>query len=136
MPPGVVRVAPNCPPECAVLPAARRVRRAPEFATAIRGGVRVGRRTMVVHLAQQGDRPARAGFVVSKAVGNSVVRHRVVRRLRHVVAPLLDELPVGTQVVVRALPAAAQAESASLRSELAGALQAAERKWQRRATAE
>src|SRR4051794_22861366 len=34
-------------------------------------------------------RPARAGFVVSSAVGNSVVRHRVSRRLREQVRPLL-----------------------------------------------
>ena len=36
----------------------------------------------------------RAGFVVGKAVGNSVVRHRVTRRLRAVVLDQLDRLPV------------------------------------------
>ena len=36
---------------------------------------------------------ARAGFVVGKAVGNSVVRHRVTRRLRAVVRDELHRLP-------------------------------------------
>jgi ribonuclease P protein component len=56
----------------------------------------------------------RVGFVVSKAVGNSVVRHRVSRRLRHVVAQRLGTLAPGSSLVVRALPAAAQASSAEL----------------------
>ena len=38
-------------------------------------------------------RPARAGLVVSGKVGNSVVRHRVSRRLRAQLRPLLAELP-------------------------------------------
>jgi ribonuclease P protein component len=45
--------------------------------------------------------------VVSKAVGNSVGRHRVSRRIRGAVSPLLTTLPSGTRVVVRALPGAA-----------------------------
>lgn len=58
--------------------------------------------------------PVRVGFVVSKAVGNSVVRHRVSRRLRHVVADRLGTLAPGSSLVVRALPPAAQASSAEL----------------------
>ena len=46
------------------------------------------------------------GFVVSKAVGGAVVRNRVKRRLRHLVARELDATPAGRDVVVRALPAA------------------------------
>lgn len=64
----------------------------------------------------------RAGFVVSKAVGNSVVRHRVTRRLRHVVAPRLAALPAGAMVVVRALPPAGGASSATFAAEVDSAL--------------
>ncbi|GAB2593673.1 hypothetical protein GCM10009593_38000 [Microlunatus antarcticus] len=46
------------------------------------------------------------GFVVSKAVGGAVVRNRVKRRLRHLVAAQLVGSPTGLDVVVRALPAA------------------------------
>jgi ribonuclease P protein component len=65
---------------------------------------------------------ARAGFVVSKAVGNSVVRHRVTRRLRHLVSARLGTLPAGSSLVVRALPPAATASSAELGADLDAAL--------------
>ena len=61
---------------------------------------------------------ARAGFVVGKAVGNSVVRHRVTRRLRAVVATELHRLPASADLVVRARPEAAAAESAVLHRDL------------------
>ncbi|AXH96775.1 ribonuclease P protein component [Ornithinimicrobium avium] len=70
-------------------------------------------------------RPPRVGFVVSKAVGNSVVRHRVLRRLRALVAQRLTLLPAGTDVVVRALAAAATASSAELGTALDEALERA-----------
>jgi len=65
---------------------------------------------------------ARVGFVVSKAVGNSVVRHRVTRRLRALVAERLGTLPAGCALVIRALPAAAGATSSELGADLDGAL--------------
>ena len=65
-----------------------------------------------------GEDPARFGFVVSKAVGNAVVRNRVKRRLRHLAGAALPGLPGGTRVVVRALPAAAQTSYAELGSDL------------------
>jgi ribonuclease P protein component len=61
---------------------------------------------MVVHAVHLGDE-TRVGFVVSRAVGNAVMRNRVKRRLRHLAAPHIDQLPAGTGVVVRALPRAA-----------------------------
>lgn len=69
----------------------------------------------------------RAGFVVSKAVGNAVVRHRVSRRLRHLVAERLDTLPPGAALVVRALPPARDASSGELGADLDSALRAARR---------
>ena len=85
-----------------MLAAAQRLRRREEFAATIRGGRRAGRGAVVVHLtpragpipathagcrrdAGSSDSAARAGFVVSKAVGNAVVRNEVRRRLRHLV---------------------------------------------------
>jgi ribonuclease P protein component len=111
-----------------VLAAAQRLRRSTDFAAAIRGGRRIGRGTLVVHLLV--DEPAqastaRAGFVVSKAVGNAVVRNRVQRRLRHLVRPRLAELPDGARLVVRALPAAAEASYADLGADLDTALDVA-----------
>ena len=68
----------------------------------------------------------RVGFVVSRAVGAAVVRNRVRRRLRHLVADQLDLIPPGSRVVVRALPGSAVATydqlGAALRSALGRAL--------------
>lgn len=66
--------------------------------------------------------PVRAGLVVSKSVGGSVVRHRVSRRLRHLLAARLPQLPAGSRLVVRATPAAAAASSAELGADLDRAL--------------
>ena len=61
---------------------------------------------------------ARAGFVVGKSVGNSVVRHRVTRQLRAVVRTELHRLPSTADLVVRARPEAATAGSALLHRDL------------------
>lgn len=85
---------------------------------------RAGSTLLVVHSAMRTDpsRPARVGFVVSKAVGNSVVRHRVVRRLRALMAPRIVALSPSTDLVVRANPAAATASFAELAAALDSAL--------------
>ena len=121
-----------------MLPAAVRLTSSQEFGTVVRRGRRAGRPRLVVHAlmaATAGDvevnpseptrnrqQPTRVGFVVSKAVGNSVVRHRVSRRLRHLMRDRLGTLPVGCSLVVRALPAAAAASSAELGIDLDAAL--------------
>ncbi|MDR1266132.1 MAG: ribonuclease P protein component [Propionibacteriaceae bacterium] len=88
-----------------MLPASARLRRPAEFQSTTRAGRRTGRVSLVLHLRPTGQ-SARVGFVVSKAVGPAVVRNRVKRRLRHLVAPRLDQL--AADVVIRALPAAAR----------------------------
>lgn len=109
-----------------MLPAAARLRRSEDFRVVMRRGARAGKRRLVVH-ALTTDPPgpaeaARAGFVVSKAVGNSVVRHRVTRRLRHLVSERLGTLPPGSSLVIRALPPAADATSGELGSDLDASL--------------
>jgi ribonuclease P protein component len=95
-----------------------------DFATAVREGRRVARRTLVVHLARSGapELPARVGFVVGRPVGGAVVRHRVQRQLRHLMRSRLAALPAGALLVVRALPTAAGAGSAALNDDLQRAL--------------
>ena len=51
----------------------------------------------------------RFGLVVSRAVGDSVTRHRVSRRLRHIAAGTVAELGADLLVVIRANPASASA---------------------------
>lgn len=64
----------------------------------------------------------RFGLVVSKAVGPAVIRHRVARRLRHICAGLVHDLPAHTDVVLRALPGAAAADSHDLERQVRSGL--------------
>jgi len=62
---------------------------------------------MVVHANSTDARagqPSRVGFVVSKAVGNAVVRNRTKRVLRALMSARLGRLPDGLDLVVRAKP--------------------------------
>ena len=109
-----------------MLPAAHRLRDGATFREAIRRGRRAGRRTLVVHvlLAEPaGSQPVRVGLVVSKAVGNAVIRNQVKRRLRHLAREHVSSLPGSAVLVVRALPPAAGASSAELANDLERCLQ-------------
>jgi ribonuclease P protein component len=77
--------------------------------------------------AEHDSTPARAGFVVSKAVGGAVVRNVVRRRLRHLVRERLATLPAGTTLVVRALPGADELTYDRLGADLDAAIAAARR---------
>lgn len=79
----------------------------------------------VMRPADAGDEPVKAGFVVSRAVGGAVVRNKVKRRLRHLVAERIDRLPRGSTIVVRALPGASAVGYPQLGFDLDNALQAA-----------
>jgi ribonuclease P protein component len=110
-----------------LLSPATRLTRREDFATAVRRGRRSVCGSVVVHLARVDavdtpGVPPRVGFVVGRRVGGSVVRHRVARRLRHLMRSRLAVLPAGALVVVRALPASAGATSAALGEDLDGAL--------------
>jgi ribonuclease P protein component len=105
-----------------VLPAPHRLVDGDAFRDTVRSGWRSGSRTLVVHLRLvESSDAARVGFVVSKAVGNAVVRNRVKRRLRHLTRehlPSLQGLSGSAVLVVRALPASAGATYAELGADL------------------
>lgn len=87
-----------------------RLRTPTDFSTTVRSGVRNGRRNLVLYTAAlAADEPSRIGFIVSKSVGNAVVRNLVKRRLREAGALSLQKYPSGFAIVVRALPASAAA---------------------------
>ena len=113
-----------------MLPPAHRLTDGATFSQVVHRGRRAGSRTLVVHLAGAElaiDRPARVGFVVSKAVGNAVTRNRVKRRLRHLAREHVSSLPGAAVLVVRALPAAAEATYQELGADLARCLQRVDR---------
>ena len=82
-----------------------------------RSVVRRGRRSATAHVVVSVVRrpvgaepgPTRFGFIVAKTVGNAVTRNTVRRRFKAIAHELLTEVPSGHDVVIRALPAAAQA---------------------------
>lgn len=104
-----------------MLPATVRMRRRREFESVLKRGQRSEHGPVVVHVHLGMVRTA-IGFLVSRAVGNAVTRHRVTRQLRHLMATRCSDLPAGTGVVVRALPAAAGRSSADLAPSLDRAL--------------
>ena len=116
-----------------MLPTQHRLHRATDFREVLRRGRRASRPLLIVHVLLEPDPvtdvgtdvPARAGLVVSKAVGGSVARHRTARRLRHLLRAHLSELPPGSRIVVRASAGAGEADSAALEGDFAPALAAA-----------
>ena len=115
-----------------MLPAPHRLTRGDDLRRVSRRGRRSGCDTLVVHLLTRDQDetirpidPARVGFVVSRAVGNSVLRHRVQRRLRHLCRDRLDRLPAGSELVVRALAPAVHSTYQELGADLDRCLQRA-----------
>ncbi|MCU1676722.1 MAG: ribonuclease protein component [Frankiales bacterium] len=85
--------------------------------------VRRGRRSSSPHAVvyvMQGAGSTRFGFIVPKTVGVAVARNRVRRRLKAIAYERIDSFAPGTDVVVRALPGAAQLEWDTLRTEIFG----------------
>ena len=100
-----------------MLPRPLRVTRAVDHRRVVRTGRRAGVGTLTLHLLAGPDAhirggevpaPVRAGLVVGKPVGNAVARHRVSRRLRHLLAARLEQFEPGALVIVRARPGAAE----------------------------
>lgn len=73
-----------------------------DFLSTVRNGRRahVGALTGFLYSTTE-SKPPRFGFQVSRRVGGSVERHRVVRQLRHLVAPWVARTPDSAMVVIR-----------------------------------
>ncbi|XCB29149.1 ribonuclease P protein component [Arcanobacterium hippocoleae] len=104
-----------------MLPAENRIRNSREFNKVFRCGKKSGNALLVVYAIckqknKQADLP-KVGFVVGKTVGNSVVRHAVTRKLRHIIRPMLGQIGA-SEIVVRAFHPAAAATSDQLEQAL------------------
>jgi len=87
-----------------MLPAALRLGATSNISATLRAGRRYANKYFVLHVVQTHENQAKFAFAVSKKVGNSVIRHRITRQLRHVVQENLPQVPSGLHIVVRALP--------------------------------
>lgn len=111
-----------------MLPRDRRLTKPGDFTGAFKSASRAGTPSVVVHMHRLDNDPpelTRVGFVVSKKVGNAVVRNRVKRRLRHMAAAMTTPFPA--DIVVRALPPAAS-EPERLAADFESAWHRAQRK--------
>jgi ribonuclease P protein component len=95
------------------------VRRRVDYLRAYRRGRRRSGVLVTLHFVANDETQARLGVTVSRKVGNSVVRHRVKRRIVEAFrrSPARAAL-CGWDLVVHAKPAAADAPFAALRHEI------------------
>ncbi|QYH37072.1 ribonuclease P protein component [Salinibacterium sp. M195] len=99
---------------------ANRVTHPNDFRLAVRRGRRYSAPHCVIHIvSNERSTGVRFGFIVSKAVGNAVVRNSVRRRLRAAAAQLLPTVPGDSDIVVRALAGSAQVQCTTLQAEIA-----------------
>ncbi|GAA1800039.1 ribonuclease P protein component [Agromyces neolithicus] len=111
-----------------MLAKANRITSADDYRVIVRRGAKVaGAHTVSYLRSREAGTDARFGFIVSKKVGGAVRRNLVRRRLKAACYELLgDESAAaglgGVDVVVRALPSAAAADWAVLRSEVFAAV--------------
>ena len=106
-----------------MLAKANRITSADDYRVIVRRGAKVaGAHTVSYVRSRESGTDARFGFIVSKKVGNAVRRNLVRRRLKAVCHDALVGGVRGVDVVVRALPGAADAEFGALRSEVLDAL--------------
>ena len=75
-----------------------------DFKKTTQFGARVSTKTLAGYALTEPELNApKIGFIVSRAIGGSVARHRVTRQLRHLSRENITLLPQNSFVVVRAL---------------------------------
>ena len=82
-----------------------------DFARATKSGLRFSTTNFVGYLyPTKLQQPAKAGLIISKNVGGSVIRHRIARKVRHTLRNEYHLFPTGSLVVIRALNSARAAD--------------------------
>lgn len=105
-----------------MLPAKYRLRRRGDVANVLSKGRKTPAGAVVIHSIPANQPPTQFAFVVSKKVGNSVVRHRVTRVLRHIVAEQVTSFNPPQQIVVRALSKASQIPTEVIKADFVAAV--------------
>ncbi|WP_308466753.1 ribonuclease P protein component [Rathayibacter soli] len=96
-----------------------RVTRGADYRAVVRRGAKSSSQHLVTYAQRvAGSSTVRFGFIVGKTVGIANRRNLVRRRLKALSAQLLPTLVPGTDVVIRALPGAAEVSWATLQEEV------------------
>jgi ribonuclease P protein component len=104
---------------------AQRLRRPHEFRRVRESGGRWGNRHFALTAAANRAGKTRAGFVVGKSLGGSVVRNRAKRRAREAVRLIFDHIVPGWDLVFGVRPAAVEAPFTELQESVAQLLRQA-----------
>jgi ribonuclease P protein component len=108
-----------------VLARANRVVRADDFRMVVRRGRRSVTPTAIYYrLERDQSDPLRVGIIVARSVGNAVARNLVRRRYRALGRQFVEAGAHGHDVVVRALPGAAERAWVTLADDMHAALDA------------
>jgi len=108
-----------------VLARANRVVRADDFRMVVRRGRRSVTPTAIYYrLERDQSDPLRLGIIVARSVGNAVARNLVRRRYRALGRQFIEAGAHGHDVVVRALPGAAERTWVTLADDMHAALDA------------
>lgn len=106
-----------------MLAKANRITRGADYKAIVRRGTRVVMPNTVTYI-RTGDSlsSARFGFIVAKTVGVAHRRNLVRRRLKAVAYEMVPHVKPGVEIVIRALPASADAEWVTLHEEISRAV--------------
>lgn len=87
-----------------LLPSNARIKSSSDFARVTKLGRRITTNSLIGYLYQsKSDEHPKLGLIVGKSIGNSVIRHRVARQIRHASKSSLTLLPNGSMFIVRAI---------------------------------
>ena len=117
-----------------MLPNSASIKSSSDFARVTKSGRRTTTDSLIAYLLlnqsnsgsdlnhKKDDNP-KLGLIISKSVGNSVVRHRIARQIRHASFNYLSLLPTGSLLVIRAMKSSNDAftETKTLYEKLIGA---------------
>jgi ribonuclease P protein component len=103
-----------------MLPKLNRLTSTKDFQNVTKSGVRVYSDVAVIYALANptSQKNSQIGLIVSKVVGNSVIRHKISRQLRNVVKDLLPTIPNNIQIVIRALPSITEKEYSDINQTL------------------
>lgn len=81
------------------------MRRGQDFSKTTKAGHRATSQNLVLYFLTHEQLPltSQVGLIINKSVGGSVARHRIARKLRHLMINHLIQLPPHTQVVIRVI---------------------------------
>lgn len=106
-----------------MLAKANRITRGADYRATVRRGDRFTQANTVTYFRSSPDsQVVRFGFIAGKTVGSAPRRNRVRRRLKAAAYEMLPLMAPGTDVVIRALPASAHADWATLHEEISRAV--------------